>query len=197
MKNYDRYKSYTEKKYNRKSLSYYLMKKESDKILIPFVKNIMKKKILEVGLGYGYYTRYLVENDNMVKGLDINPELGQNIGIEIMRGHANKLRVLIQDKYDYVLSFFMTEYLDESELKDFIQQGIELLNPNGIFATTVVADKGLGWIYIKLARIKGIQKYCYSEKKIREMIGRGKQISIIPLNTVFNIPFAVLVKVKR
>ena len=81
--------------------------------------------------------------------------------------------------------------------RSFIQQGIELLNPNGIFATTVVADKGLGWIYIKLARIKGIQKYCYSEKKIREMIGRGKQISIIPLNTVFNIPFAVLVKVKR
>ncbi len=197
MKNYDRYKKYTEKRYNKKNLSYFLMKRKADSILIPFVRSITKKKILEVGPGYGYYTKHLVESNNVVRGLDINPELGQNIGIEIIQGHANKLLEVIQDKYDYVLSFFMTEYLNEFELKDFMRQGIEILNPQGTFATTVIANKGLGWIYIKLALVKGIHKYCYSEKLIMGMLEEKDKVVIVPLNTVLNIPFAFLIKVKK
>lgn len=197
MKNYERYKSYTEKKYNRKTMSYFLMKSRSDKELLPLVKKIRRKKILEVGPGYGYYTRHLIGNGNVVRGVDINPELGQNIGIEIVRGHASKLRAVVHDRYDYVLSFFMTEYLNERELYDFICQGIELLNSQGTFATTVIINRGLGWLYITLAHMKGIQKYCYSEKKIKEMLGEENKVRIIPLNTIFNIPFAILVKVER
>lgn len=196
MHNYDRYRNYTENQYNKKGISWFFMKKQADKRLFPFVRSIRGKKVLEVGLGYGYYTKYLIENENTVIGLDINPELGEKIGIGIIQGKADQISEKICDKLDYVLSFFMTEYLNETELKKFIRQGIAVLGPQGIFATTVILNTGLGWLYVALARMKGIRKYCYSEAIIRKVIDREDQISIIPLKTVFNIPFAVLVKVE-
>lgn len=197
MSNYDRYQNYTEKEYNNKNISNFFMKNQADKVLLPYIRNIRKKKILEVGPGYGYYTKYLLENGNIVEGLDINPELGQNIGIKIERGRADQLSDTFHEKFDCVFSFWMTEYLNKVQMKAFMTQGIEHLERSGVFATTVIMNKGLGWIYIILARIKGIQKYCYSKKEIQEMLGGEKKVSIVPLNTVFHIPFAVLVKVER
>lgn len=196
MSNYDRYRYYTESQYEKKGLSYYFMKKQADKRLLPYVTHIRKKRVLEVGPGYGYYTKYLLKNDNHVSGLDINPELGANIGIKIVKGRADQLQDKIQDKYDRILSFFMTEYLDEIQMGEFMRQSIKVLDSEGIFATTVIVNKGLGWIYITLACLKGIKKYCYSSKQIRNMIGEGKAVRMIPLNTIFNIPFAVLVEVR-
>ena len=184
MSNYDRYRYYTESQYEKKGLSYYFMKKQADKRLLPYVTHIRKKRVLEVGPGYGYYTKYLLKNDNHVSGLDINPELGANIGIKIVKGRADQLQDKIQDKYDRILSFFMTEYLDEIQMGEFMRQSIKLLDSEGIFATTVIVNKGLGWIYITLARLKGIKKYCYSSKQIRNMIGAGKAVRMIPLNTI-------------
>lgn len=197
MHNYDRYQGYTESKYNKKGISWFFMKKQADKRLIPYVKNMEKKKILEVGPGYGYYTRYLLENGNSVSGVDINPELGSNIGIEIVKGRADQLQEIVHDTYDRVCSFWMTEYLDELQMKKFMQQSIALLNPEGVFATTVILNRGLGWIYIMLARIKGVRKFCYSIKKIEEMLGGEEKMYMIPLKTVFHIPFAVLIEVGR
>lgn len=195
MNNYDRYQNYSEKKYNKKNISYFLMKKQANQILIPYIKKIKNKNVLEVGPGYGYYTKYLVNNGNTVKGLDINPELGQNIGIEIIRGQAAQLSTYIKEKYDYIVSFFMTEYLDFSEITDFISQSLKQLNSDGIFVTTIITNKGLGWLYIKLARIKGIEKYCYSEKQIRKIVDENSNITITPLNTILGIPFASLVQI--
>lgn len=174
-----------------------MMKKQADKRLIPYVKSMEKKKILEVGPGYGYYTRYLLENGNSVSGVDINPELGANIGIEIMKGRADQLSKIVHEKYDRVCSFWMTEYLDELQMKKFMQQSIALLNHEGVFATTVILNRGLGWIYITLARMKGVRKFCYSIKEMEEMIGEVGKVRIVPLNTVFHIPFAVLIEVEQ
>lgn len=197
MKNYDRYQNYTEKKYNKKDISYFLMKKQADRILIPYVSKIKNKEILEVGPGYGYYTNYLLKNQNSVIGIDINPELGRNIGIEIIEGHANKLLEKVNDKYDNIVSFFMTEYLSPVEMEEFITQGIHLLKPGGVFATTVIVNRGLGWLYIMVARIKGIQKYNYSEKQIKGMISADKEITITQLRTILGIPFAFLIEVEK
>lgn len=197
MRNYDRYQNYTESKYNKKGISWLLMKKQADKKLIPYVKSIQKKKILEVGPGYGYYTRYLLENQNEVSGVDINPELGSDIGIEITKGQADQLQDIVHDKYDRICSFFMTEYLDEQQMKEFMLQSIALLKPSGIFATTAILNRGLGRIYITLARMKGVRKFCYSIKALREMLGEERKVRIVPLNTVFHIPFAVLIEVEQ
>lgn len=197
MHNYDRYQGYTESTYNKKGISWFFMKKQADKRLIPYVKNMEKKKILEVGPGYGYYTRYLLENGNSVSGVDINPELGSNIGIEIMKGRADQLQEIVHDTYDRVCSFWMTEYLDELQMKKFMRQSIALLNPEGVFATTVILNRGLGWVYIMLARMKGVRKFCYPIKKIEEMLGGEGKMHMVPLKTVFHIPFAVLIEVGR
>lgn len=197
MHNYDRYQNYTENKYNKKGISWLLMKKQADKRLIPYVKSMEKKKILEVGPGYGYYTRYLLENGNSVSGVDINPEMGANIGIKIKKGCADQLSEIVHEKYDRVCSFWMTEYLDEPQMKKFMQQSIALLNHEGVFATTAILNRGLGWIYITLARMKGVRKFCYSIKEMEEMIGEVGKVRIVPLNTVFHIPFAVLIEVEQ
>lgn len=197
MHNYDRYQNYTENKYNKKGISWLLMKKQADKRLIPYVKNIKKEKILEVGPGYGYYTRYLLKNGNSVSGVDINPELGANIGIEIMKGRADQLQEIVHDKYDRVLSFFMTEYLDYKEMSEFILQGTSLLRPNGVFATTVIMNEGVGALYVKLARIKGVRKYNYSITEVEKITGGRYSINVIPLPSVFNIPFSFLLEIKR
>lgn len=194
--NYDRYLHYTESQYNKKGLSYFFMRKQANKKLIPYINSIKKKKILEVGPGYGYYTKYLLENDNDVRGLDVNPELGVNVGIEITKGNADRLQDMVHNKYDRILSFFMTEYLNETQMQEFVHQGVHQLERDGIFATTVIVNRGLGWIYIVLARLKGIKKYCYSLKQIRKMVGVEKNVRMIPLNTILSIPFAVLVEVK-
>lgn len=197
MHNYDRYQNYTENKYNKKGISWLLMKKQADKRLIPYVKSIKKEKILEVGPGYGYYTRYLLENGNSVSGVDINPELGAKIGIEITKGRADQLQEIVHDKYDRVCSFWMTEYLDELQMKKFMKQSIALLNHEGVFATTAILNRGLGRIYITLARMKGVRKFCYSVKKMEEMLEEEGKARIVPLNTVLHIPFAVLIEVER
>jgi len=197
VQNYDRYQHYSESKYNRKGISWLLMKKQADKKLIPYVKNIEKEKILEVGPGYGYYTRLLLENGNSVSGVDINPDLGSNIGIEIIKGRADQLQDVVYDKYDRVLSFFMTEYLDYRELSEFMLQGINLLRPNGVFATTVIMNKGVGALYINLARMKGIKKYNYSVKELQGLLGEKYCVNLIPLPSILNIQFAVLLEVKN
>lgn len=197
MHNYDRYQGYTESTYNKKGISWFFMKKQADKRLIPYVKNMEKKKILEVGPGYGYYTRYLLENGNSVSGVDINPELGSNIGIEIRKGRADQLQEIVHDTYDRVCSFWMTEYLDELQMKKFMRQSIALLNPEGVFATTVIMNKGVGALYIKLAGMKGIKKYNYSIKEIENMIGAEYSINVVLLPSVLGIPFAFLLEIKK
>ena len=59
MSNYDRYRYYTESQYEKKGLSYYFMKKQADKRLLPYVTHIRKKRVLEVGPGYGYSCKWV------------------------------------------------------------------------------------------------------------------------------------------
>ncbi len=197
--NYDRYCNQNERNYNRKTLSYYLMRKPPDKILIPYVSGICNKKVLEVGIGYGYYTRYYMDNCNKVKGIDVNPSLGKDLDIEVAYGLANKLKETVKEKFDYIVSFFMTEYLSYEEMKEFIGQGILLLNDGGRFVTTVIQKRGLGRLYILFARMRGIKKYNYSMEEIYSMIEKEKEISIniLPLDTVMKIPFASLVEIEK
>ena len=197
MNNYDRYKNYTENQYNKRTISVYLMKEQADKILLPYINRIRGRRILEVGPGYGYYTRILIELKNEVTGYDINPELGKNIGIEIIRGKASEIADNIKEKYDVVISLFMSEYLSPDELQSFIEQSCSILDTNGIFATTIFLNRGMGLLYITLARIKRVKKFCYSERRVLDMIPKGYESNTIPLRSVFGIPLAFLLEVNK
>lgn len=194
--NYNRYDSYDIEKYNKKGLSYYFMRMAVDRTIYPYLHNLKGKDILEVGVGYGYY-KDAYFSDNNVTGYDVNPQLGEHLGIEIVEGKANNLKDRIGDRtFDVVLSFFMTEYLSKHELAEFITQGISILKTNGKFATTIILDSGLGGVYTRLAQAKGIKKYSYTLCEIDKIMA-GRVYRLIPLNSVCKIPFATLLEVSN
>ena len=195
MENYKRYNKMSEKNYNRKGLSYFLMRRKPDRFIFPYLENIHDEDVLEVGVGYGYYKRAYFSR-NTVTGYDVNPRLGKNLGIEIYEGKAEDIAG-VGKQFDRILSFFMTEYLNSDQLYRFINDSVDVvLKEGGIFATTIILKKGLGKIYTSLATLKGIPKWSYSEKEIEAMV-RGKDYRIIPLNTYFGVPMLVLLEIKK
>ena len=193
--NYDRYDGFDEQRYNRRGISYYVLRKTADKTIIPYLSKIKNKKCLEVGVGYGYY-KNIYFDDNRVIGYDVNAQLVKNLSIETIVGKADEISKKVKERFDYVLSFFMTEYLNKEELKKFIDQGLKMLNPQGIFCTTIILKKGMGGLYTYLARMKGIKKYSYSMNEIKEILG-GTEYKVYPLRSLLGIPFAVLLEVKN
>ena len=53
MKNFERYNKLTKEKYNKKGLSYFVMRKRADSIICPYLESINNESVLEVGIGYG------------------------------------------------------------------------------------------------------------------------------------------------
>ena len=90
----------------------------------------------------------------------------------------------------------MTEYLNKEELRNFINQGIKLLKPEGILCTTIILKSGMGGVYTCLARMKGVKKYSYTTNEIKEILGEI-EYKVYPLYSLMGIPFAILLEVKN
>lgn len=129
MENFRRYDSVTEKKYNRKGISYLLLRKKADKKIMAYLRGIKGERILEAGIGYGYY-KDVYFKANHVTGYDVNPQLGQHLGIEIIQGRADEI-AKVGRKFDRVLSFYMTEYLNPEELKKFLDDSVDAVIVRG------------------------------------------------------------------
>ena len=193
-KNYDRYLNLTAEEYDKKTLTSYFCKIPSDKKIIPLIRKIADKKILDVGLGTGYYTKTLIEN-NYVVGVDQNPQLCK-LPITLYKGDAAELAKLVKDeKFDIVFSTWMTEYLNEEQLGAFFAESRRVLNDGGKLITTVISRYGFGFGYVRLAKIlRGINKYNYHKKQIAEKLREAGyiDINIIKLNSWLSIPFAYM-----
>lgn len=196
MKNYFRYKKMTEEKYYKKGLLYYLVRKPGDKTLFNWINKIKSKTVLEVGAGYGYYTKHLMKN-NTVEAVDINPDLCKNLGITVYGCSASDIDVYVKKSYDCVCSFWMTEYLDNDELRKFIYNGCGMLKESGHFLSTIIIKKGLGRLYILGAKIKRINKYNYTYKDIVEIVPEGYSARFIKVKGIWGIPFAILLDITR
>lgn len=129
-KNYMRYRVTNEKLYTQHTLSYFLMRKPCDEIIIPRIKQISECDILEVGAGYGYYTSMILDKNN-VEVADVNPTLCQHIGCPVYACNATELNDIIKKRYDYILSFWMTEYLNEEDMRVFLRSAFAILNRGG------------------------------------------------------------------
>jgi ubiquinone/menaquinone biosynthesis C-methylase UbiE len=195
MENYDRYKTETAQSYEKKGVMVYLVRIPSNKKLLPLIDNIKGKKVLDVGLGTGWYTRRLMKNNSIV-GIDRNPHLC-GLPIKVYRGDATQLCELAGDeKFDVVFSTWMTEYLNERQLKQFFSEAKKTLKDNGRLMTTVISKCGFGFLYIAAAKIiRGIVKYNYSKKQVTEMLRNAgfADIEIIDINSWLRIPWAYLV----
>jgi cyclopropane fatty-acyl-phospholipid synthase-like methyltransferase len=198
MENYDRYKTETAQSYEKKGVMDYLVRIPSNKKLLPLIDNIKGKKVLDVGLGTGWYTKLLLKNNSVI-GIDRNPHLC-SLPIKIYQGDATQIGKLAgNEKFDVVFSTWMTEYLNPKQLITFFSQSKSLLKENGRLMTTVISKCGFGFLYITAAKmIRGIVKYNYSKKQITDMLkGVGfVDIEIINLSSWLNIPWAFILVAK-
>jgi ubiquinone/menaquinone biosynthesis C-methylase UbiE len=192
MKNYERYKSVNTADYDKKTFMSLLCRIPSDRKIIPYIAGLKGKKILDVGLGTGYYTKILVEK-NKVVGIDQNIHLCR-LSIPLYKGDATQLSKIVGDeKFDIVFSTWMTEYLNPEQLSAFLGEAKKVLNEQGIFVSTFISNYCFGYAYVKLAKIlKNIDKFCYSKKQILELISQAgfKDIEIINISSWLNIPWA-------
>ena len=194
MKNYERYLEKTSEEYEKKTIMSYFCRMPSDRIIIPFISKIKGKRILDVGLGTGYYTRILID-DNEVTGVDQNPHLCK-LPIKVYKGDATELARLVKaEKFDIVFSTWMTEYLNEEKLSGFFTESKKVLKDDGMLVTTVISKYGLGFVYITMAKLlRGTNKYYYHPKEIIEKLRAAgfTDIKIIKLTSWLYFPWAYL-----
>ena len=173
----------------------YFCRIPSDRKIIPILSDLADKRILDVGLGSGYYTRYLVEK-NVVVGVDQNPHLCK-LDVPVHKGDATGLSTLVgEEKFDVVFSAWMTEYLNVKQLDGFFAESKKVLKSNGRLITTVISRYGFGFVYIMMARIiRGIDKYNYTKRQVVEKlrVAGFTDIEIIRLDSWLFIPWAFMV----
>ena len=195
MENYERYNKVSSQQYDKKTVMSFFCSVPSDRKLIPFICEIENKKILDVGMGTGKYTRHLIDNDSVV-GIDQNPHLSK-LEIKVHKGDATNIIKLVNgEKFDIVFSTWMTEYLNPEQLNAFFSESKKVLNNNGKLITTVISNWGFGFAYVSMAKIvKGIDKYNYSKKNIIKSLNSAgfNNINIVKLNSWLTVPWAYLV----
>jgi len=196
-KNYERYTSCDYRKLNVKGIGYYLYRKLPDTVLIPLIQTFKKKKVLEVGIGGGFYTGFFLGNQCLVTGVDINPHLGKHLGLKIIMTTADDFSRFFPGKpFDVVASFWMTEYLSLGELEKFFKEALAVLDERGFFMTTIIENKGLGKFYTLLSGLKKIQKFCYAERNFLSFLS-PHSVTVKKLKGRFGLSFAYLVCVQK
>ena len=198
MKNYERYLNTTPAQYDSETLVSFFCRLLPDRKIVPLLTALGGKKILDVGLGTGRYTSLLLSK-NIVIGVDRNPHLC-SLPIKMYKGDAARLSSVVNgEKFDVVLSTWMTEYLNSEQMTAFFAEVKKVLTLDGLFITTVISRFGLGFIYVKSAALlKGIDKYAYSKRQISHKMRKAgfDDFRIIDLNSWFCVPWAYLVIAK-
>ena len=196
----ERYERMGARQYDRKTLMYYLCRTPANRRLLPAVAAIRHSKVLDVGLGTGAYTRLLLEEGkgNTVVGVDLYPHLCE-LPITVHRGDAAQLRSLVgAERFDLVLSTWMTDYLSPDALRAFVEAARAVLAPGGELVTTVIATYGFGFLYVRLAKLlRGVDKYTYRRRGILEMLRDAgfESRRVYPLRS-WCFPWAYLVRAR-
>jgi ubiquinone/menaquinone biosynthesis C-methylase UbiE len=198
MQSHERYVNWTPEAYEKQGIMTYLCRMPADRKLVPAISQIKGKSILDVGLGTGDYTRLLI-NDNKIVGVDQNPHLCQ-LNVKVLKGDATQLSVLVGgEKFDVVLSTWMTDYLNGENMQKFFCEAKKVLKEGGRLMTTTIRPNGWGLVYLFLARYwRGTDKYGCAKKRVVEKLKKAgfNEIQLINLNSWVGIPWACLVIAK-
>ena len=194
----ERYTHYTPESYERQGIMTYLCRMPADRKILPVLSQIKGKSILDVGLGTGDYTRLLLP-DNRVVGVDQSPHLCR-LDIKVLKGDATQLSAIVgTERFDIVLSTWMTDYLNGDELQEFFTEAKKVLNPGGQLITTTIRPNGWGLVYLALARYwRRVDKHGCAKKRVIEKLRKAgfAEIEMINLNSWLGIPWACLVTAK-
>lgn len=198
--NYDRYKTIDALEYEKRTLLSFFLGNTNYNIIRGFVIHIKNKKVLELGCGTGKYTKLYAKN-NKVACIDINPHLFSLSGVRLIKGNVIHLDSLISEKskYEYILSFFLTEYLPKKNLLITMRHCKKHIVSDGRIVSTFISNGLWGLIYIYGAKIiKGINKYAYSILFIKKM-ALDLKLDIVEIKKIrrFGITFAYVVVFKK
>lgn len=195
---HNRYLNYTPESYEKQGIMTWLCRMPADRKLVPAISHITGKHILDVGLGTGDYTRLLLDN-NTVVGVDQNPHLCK-LPIKVYKGDATELSKLVGgEKFDIVLSTWMTDYFDGEKLQQFFNEAKKVLKAGGSLMTTTIRPNGWGLIYLFLARYwRKVDKHGCAKKRVVEKLKKAgfNDIQLINLNSWLGVPWACLVIAK-
>jgi ubiquinone/menaquinone biosynthesis C-methylase UbiE len=195
---YNRYLNYTPESYEKQGIMTWLCRMPADKKLVPAISQIKGKHILDVGLGTGDYTRLVLDN-NTVVGVDQNPHLCR-LDVKVHKGDATELSKLVGgEKFDVVLSTWMTDYFDGEKLQQFFNEAKKVLKAGGSLMTTTIRPNGWGLIYLFLARYwRRVDKHGCAKKHVVEKLKKAgfNDIQLINLSSWLGIPWACLVIAK-
>jgi ubiquinone/menaquinone biosynthesis C-methylase UbiE len=196
--NYERYKNWTPESYEKQGIMTYICRMPADRKILPVLSQIKGKSILDVGLGTGDYTRLLI-GDNQVVGVDQNPHLCR-LNVKVHKGDATQLSSLVGgEKFDIVLSTWMTDYFNGEKLQAFFCEAKKVLKDGGQLITTTIRPTGWGLVYLVLARYwRGTDKHACAKKRVAQMLTNAgfNDIEMINLNSWLGIPWACLVIAK-
>ncbi len=172
MKNYQRYKNVTNNSYENKSIMDLIYKNGNNTIKYFLKENIKNSDVLELGFGTGKYTKILLENNNKITGIDINSHLFKLSNVEFYSCNCLDIDkyIPLEKKYNYIVSFWMTEYLSKNELAELFSKISSYLKPDSIFIITIISKSFWGWFYKIGAFLKGIKKHNYSYSDIDNIL---------------------------
>ncbi|NMC51352.1 methyltransferase domain-containing protein [Candidatus Kuenenbacteria bacterium] len=111
--------------------------------LLPNLKDIKGKTILDVGAGTGRLTLRLAEKGADVTAIDISPEI-----LKILKKKNNKIKTMVADaeslpfpdnSFDIIVAAFLIVHLKDP--KYFFTESYRVLKPGGILAITNINQK--------------------------------------------------------
>lgn len=198
-KNYEVYQTRTSEDYQKKTLVSMLVDKENKRKIIPKIKYLKNKRILELGCGTGKYTSWFYKN-NTVTCVDVNPHLFKLKNVNLIKGNAINIdKLLPAQKFENICSFFMTEYLNRSELRILLKAINNRLTNKGEGIITFISKGFLGCMYINGSKIiKKTIKYNYSKKEIKKLFDEsGLKITAITSINKAGLSFANIVEFRK
>jgi predicted TPR repeat methyltransferase len=91
--------------------------------------------VLVIGVGLGYEVKELREITANIDVLDISEfALARVKGMTKNQYLASEIEKLPENKYDLIMSYLVTQHIDDEELNRHLKYGIRALTCNGIFA---------------------------------------------------------------
>jgi SAM-dependent methyltransferase len=169
-KNYERYRGMDASSYDERTALSLLLGAEINKTISRVVSEIRNKRVLELGCGTGRYTKLYYKN-NSVKCVDVNPHLFTVEEVPIISGNATQLDALLDqgEEFDFILSFWMTEYLNQAEVLQTLRLSKGYLTEGGKIIFTFVSKGVWGRLYVLGSKLKGIDKLNYSLRSLRKL----------------------------
>lgn len=142
-------------------------KKRMMKILDRYVN---KKRVLDVGCGSGFFSKYFIERNCKVVSIDYSNEalkLTGKLNNKIMLIKGNILNLpLKEESFDFVFSDGLLEHYKNP--KQILLEIKKILKSGGIIST-FVPNKISYWFFVKHFKMKNIVEYRFSLNKLIEM----------------------------